>query len=74
MQWSAYLARRGSINQGRRLEVCFAQVLEMMARYMGSKDVTLKDFMPHEEFVQREEAPVATFNQFLSALQSTARG
>ena len=73
IQWSAYRRRRGSLHTGRRLEVGFGQVLEAIYRAMGSKDISAKDFMPHEFPREPEPEHYASLDQVLNLLQSTTR-
>ena len=47
--WFRYLAKRGSLNLGRRIESAAALIVTTYLKSKGAKDVTMFDFMPHEE-------------------------
>lgn len=46
--WVAYIRRRGSINQGLRLEQGFALLAMVLLRLHG-KDADMEDFMPSHD-------------------------
>lgn len=47
LAWRDYIARRGSLNIGRRLEAGFALVATVINRVKGGK-AKMADFMPYE--------------------------
>lgn len=48
-RWLVYLHKRGSIHLGRRVEASFALLLSTYLRSKGAKEVSMRDFMPHED-------------------------
>lgn len=73
IQWSVYLRKRGSLHTGRRLEIGFAHVLDAIYKALGQKDLSPRDFMPHEFPRDVEPERVATFAEVVGMLQSTTR-
>lgn len=48
LSWFAFINKRGSLNDGMRLEGGFALIAMMISRAMGGK-AEMADFMPHVE-------------------------
>jgi hypothetical protein len=69
LQWQAYRQKRGTLNDGLRIEVGFGQLLAMVAQACGNKGVTAFDFMPH---VERPPQKVQTFEEIVAVLRSVA--
>lgn len=67
--WREYIAKRGSINLGRRLESGFALVATITRNVHGGK-ATMSDFMPYES---REEDKEGTLTDVMGIISSVAR-
>lgn len=72
MTWAAYIAKRGTLNTGRRLEIGFGQVMAAIAQASGAKDVTAAQFMPHEREMDGGSEQTATFDDLFNELQKAA--
>lgn len=66
--WFKYLAKRGSLNLGRRIESAAALLVTTYLRAKGNRDVTMFDFMPHED------EPVAGIDDIVKAFGAIATG
>lgn len=60
-QWSAYLARRGSLHVGTRLEWGFALIAAAINNALGGK-ATQADYMPHARADQEPASIVDAMN------------
>lgn len=47
--WEAYIAKRGSLHVGMRLELGFAIIATLIRQLSGDKSATFHDYMPHFE-------------------------
>lgn len=68
VEWRKYIAKRGSLNTGRRLEAGFGLVSTVINNAHGGK-AKLSDFMPYESKVEDKEG---TLEDVMGVISSVA--
>lgn len=63
MSWRSYIAKRGSLNIGSRIERGFALISMIVSRAAGGK-AKMEDFMPHAD-KPKEDATLLSVFSFL---------
>lgn len=72
MSWRAYIAKRGSLNIGSRVERGFALVATIVSRAVGGK-AKMEDFMPHADKPKEESSLLSVFSMLRTKAKEKAK-
>lgn len=72
MSWRSYIAKRGSLNIGSRIERGFALISMIVSRAAGGK-AKMEDFMPHADKPKEEASLLSVFSMLRTKAKEKAK-
>jgi len=76
LQWGQYIAQRGTLNLGMRMEAHTAQLMALVATAAGMKDASGKQYTPADFMLHKDEqeSDTVNFDDALAAFQRIGHG